>query len=426
MCQLRVAIWDVGGLLVQRAEHIRKGRERLVDILRLLETVPFRSRARNALAPGQVAHAQAAHDLGAILAVHADNEECEHRVAARRVVVAVSGGHRPVLVREVENAMDVVTRGDGKPLRVGHDNLLLRVPNLEFLGRLGSLAGRDQEILDGLIVNLDIGRLQRVLPATGAQLHLVGHDLVDRPRDDAAVLLVRKIARHGEGFARAGLAIAEQAHVVPVQSALHKAAHLVEDLLLRGVRLEHSVKRKVVLLDLSALALLLLDFHCQGLAIHAAAHKVGKAQAHLLAVLIDCALRDAQHRANPRHYPHLALERLHFVVKLALGFVGLEELLFSLLELGAQLGQLLLEAVAVRHLPLEKLRLLRNLAQALEPSVAAHARICIGLFQRLNLALKIAVSLAERVYPLLQGRLLLGALGALDFVRATFLGQLNV
>mmetsp|Transcript_8760 Transcript_8760/g.36704 ORF Transcript_8760/g.36704 Transcript_8760/m.36704 type:complete len:581 (+) Transcript_8760:948-2690(+) len=182
---------------------------------------------------------------------------------------------------------------------------------------------RVQEIAHLFVVNLDVRGVQLVRPALlGVRLGRFDN-LGDGARNHAAVLGVRALlAEHGVRLARARLAVREQAHLVPVQRALHELRNLLEDLLLLRLEAEHLVEG-----EHGGVAETIR--HGDGVAVHGANRRrrgVRRGGA-------DGAR--AERRPGAREDAHVAAQFLDLVVHGAAKLVSLHELALQRRALGA-------------------------------------------------------------------------------------------
>lgn len=129
--QHRVAVRDVLVLVGARRDDVAERRERVVDLLCLLERLARNAGARDALGAGQVdevqlAHARLVRDAVAAAGVHGENE-----VRARRVVVHVCARHVAVAFALGEVALHVVGGGHLDLGQTQHLHAVLALHDLE-------------------------------------------------------------------------------------------------------------------------------------------------------------------------------------------------------------------------------------------------------------------------------------------------------
>eukprot|EP00968_Pinguiococcus_pyrenoidosus_P010984 scaffold876_cov243-Pinguiococcus_pyrenoidosus.AAC.43 len=228
LLQVRQALIDAHALLLERLVH-----EAAVALLqRLLE--PLRPREIHEAQLGRQ-HLLAHAGLGPLLDVHRED-------GVRSIAVPVE----QVLRRGAAQLAgeEVVQR-----ILLGLDFRLGEAPHVDSLSlavlgdgelRLGvGVLEVAQQVVDALVVDLQVG-------ARDANVHLwptrhLREDVRQRSRRDAAVLVVLRVAHHGEGLARPGLAVRHQAAIDAVHGALH---HVPGDGVVQRI-LRHVVQQLV-------------------------------------------------------------------------------------------------------------------------------------------------------------------------------------
>jgi len=133
--------------------------------------------------------------------------------------VHISSSDRAVAGPHVDPLLDLLVASYGHRAHAKHSDTQFGML-LHVKATLRSLRGLDQEILDDLIVYLDHAQGDLVLDVVlWLRLPLVdaAEDLLARPGDDA---LVASVANDGVGFARAGLAIGEEAGVISIEGII--------------------------------------------------------------------------------------------------------------------------------------------------------------------------------------------------------------
>ncbi len=215
--------------LAQRTDDVAETAEAAVDVLRLLEAIARAAGMAEAFAAGEIDEVEGALALLARDGILARQFEDEDGVRPGRALVGLGGGDGAVGGGATEDGLDFGGRVelDGGDFGDGGLGAGRVVADLVFL--LVELLRPAEEVVQILVVDFDEGAFHAVGPAlVGEGLRRVV-DLVQGARDHA-------VGRgHGVGFARRGLAVGEDAHVVAVQRALHELADLFEDVgVLRG------------------------------------------------------------------------------------------------------------------------------------------------------------------------------------------------
>jgi hypothetical protein len=110
------------------------------------------------------------------------------------------------------------------------------------LGARAELGERGEQVVEVLVVYLEEREARGVHPLRPIR-HL-SEDAPEGTRRDPAQLVVVAVADHGEGLARARLAVAHDRAIETLEHRVaDRPAHLLEDALLRGV-VEHGVARE--------------------------------------------------------------------------------------------------------------------------------------------------------------------------------------
>ena len=209
--------------LAQRADDVAETAEAAIDILRLFETVARAAGVAEAFAASQIDKIEGTLALLARDGIFARQFEDEDGMGPRRALVRLRRGNRAIRGGTTQDGFDLSGRVefDGRDVRDGRLGACHVVPDLVFL--LVEFLRPAEEVVQVLVVDFDEGAFHAVGPAfLGEGLRRVV-DLVHGARDHAVG------GRHGVGFAGAGLAVAEDTHVVAVQRALHELADLFED-----------------------------------------------------------------------------------------------------------------------------------------------------------------------------------------------------
>mmetsp|Transcript_4222 Transcript_4222/g.12251 ORF Transcript_4222/g.12251 Transcript_4222/m.12251 type:complete len:278 (+) Transcript_4222:524-1357(+) len=220
-------------LIRQRSDDRAQSRKRLVDAHGLLGGCASGLRLRQALRAREVHERELANPGLAGRRVRGARDYGDDHVGAARVLVEVGGALATVAVAALDERLHVrggVHRLGGQVLDVGAEERVLEDLVL-LLAHV--LLGRCEEVLDVLVVDLEDGerelRLMALLLALGNNLKKPLHGAVRETRIVLAAL-------HGEGLARAGLAVGEDAHVEAVEHRGHEGLRVPEHVLLRAVR----------------------------------------------------------------------------------------------------------------------------------------------------------------------------------------------
>mmetsp|Transcript_3848 Transcript_3848/g.11180 ORF Transcript_3848/g.11180 Transcript_3848/m.11180 type:complete len:207 (+) Transcript_3848:84-704(+) len=194
-------------------DHLAQHAQRAVDVLALAHPLTRRPALLHSLRTREVDEVEGAGADPPVLPVldRQSDAQNEQRMRPRRGAVHVRLRSCPDLVPKVEQA-HALTVGDHRFLgQVRHINAQLRV--LVHIERLLPLHLRVEQILEGLVVDLQ---------KRCGHAHLVGlgvaffEEVGRQARNDTRIPFT---AEHSVCLARAGLAIGEQARVVPRQRA---------------------------------------------------------------------------------------------------------------------------------------------------------------------------------------------------------------
>ena len=224
------------GAVLQRVHDVAQRRERLVDVLRLLEPVARDLRPREPLRPGEVDQTERA------------------RLGRER---------RAVLARQVQKhermgpaALDVHARGANLAVGVAFVQRGAHVAPVQYAARahVGFVLDDDdavgvQQVAHLVVVDLDHADAQLVAirhaPRVRERKHLL------QGAGDHAVQLVRLLvttrgagrrAEHRERLAGARLAVRHDARVEAVAKRRHERRHVVVHVALRALGPKHAVK----------------------------------------------------------------------------------------------------------------------------------------------------------------------------------------
>mmetsp|Transcript_9726 Transcript_9726/g.34699 ORF Transcript_9726/g.34699 Transcript_9726/m.34699 type:complete len:311 (+) Transcript_9726:539-1471(+) len=226
-------------------------------------------------------------------------------------VVHLSGLHRPGGASPPHQRVGGLHRVHGLPKDASNEGAStsrLWVLDGVLLGVRGAWL---QEVPHGLVVDLDEAGLHLVRPALLLQALTGPDDLLNASCDDS--LRVALAPKHGVCLSAPGLAVAEQAHLVPVQGGLHKLADLPEDVLLGGGLGEDLVKAKLPILGLRG---------------ERAIVGAGRGELHGHVVHVGHGGRGPGllEGPDPAEDPDVAAELLNLVVQLAADVLGLQQL----------------------------------------------------------------------------------------------------
>ena len=235
--ELGVAIGHVGLGIGQRGDHVAQSRERLVDVLGLLEYAALGARLAHLLRAGQVDQVELAAQLLLRLLVLLLDVDEKDRVGSRAVLVHVGDGYVPVGLAVLDALEDLVGRGDEAlrgALHVRHAILVL------VHGQVG--LGDVEQVAYLVQVDLEVADLDLELDARVHRVD-VREYVLDDARYDALELLARQHALHRVRLARRRLTVGEYGAVVAGED-------VVDDLLgggrvhalLARVRLEHAIE----------------------------------------------------------------------------------------------------------------------------------------------------------------------------------------
>eukprot|EP00982_Pelagococcus_subviridis_P000225 1748-Pelagococcus_subviridis.AAC.4 len=342
--QLAVPVRHVRLLVRQRLEHVPEARQRLVNRARLLEPRALGARSPDAFAPSQIHEVQAPGEPrpGRVVRTrdvqHEDGVRARgHRVHLRRLHRARRRGatHEAGGGVDARNRLSPHAAHLGDAARRVHDGVFIAVS-----------APGAQQISHLLVVNLDVRR-GHVVPPSLLRVRLgrldnFGH----RARNDPARLLARLVPEHRVRLPRARLAVREQAHLVPVQRALHELRDFLEHLRLRGRRPEHAV-----------------EFEPGDGGLFVA--PLGFGQRHRRAVGGDVdARRLARRRSDAAEHADVSSELLDLVVQCAAHRVRVERLGFELVNARLLLFELRLELRRLGGFQLRRGARLRRLDEA--------------------------------------------------------------
>mmetsp|Transcript_7793 Transcript_7793/g.30861 ORF Transcript_7793/g.30861 Transcript_7793/m.30861 type:complete len:445 (-) Transcript_7793:97-1431(-) len=250
--ELTVAVGDVVVLLAirQHGDHLAQHEQRAVDVPGLLDHVPLALTALQALGPGEIHKAnlaKLAHRHAVAVGVRLDVDR-HHGVRPRRVLVELVAAH-PAIPRAPRDDRERVVEAravDGD--EIGNVKTPLRLPPLRQL----PLVISRQQVVDGLVVDFEVGALDPELDPGSGAVHR-GEDVRERTGHDAVVAapagpvlpLDQFLASaHAERLARTRLSVREDGGGVSVQRAVQQSGNPALDhhLGLRRVRREARVE----------------------------------------------------------------------------------------------------------------------------------------------------------------------------------------
>mmetsp|Transcript_4648 Transcript_4648/g.9823 ORF Transcript_4648/g.9823 Transcript_4648/m.9823 type:complete len:285 (-) Transcript_4648:428-1282(-) len=211
-------------------------------MLGLLEEGAHTAALAQPLAPSQVAHVQLPPSYQPAVPVPQYEVQREDHVTPRTLRVRLRCLHAPSPLRQVHDVPDLlpaVRRHQDVP-----DRLVGVEAEVQLLARGTRIRG--QEVADALVIDFEElhGDVDRGVAANAADAPpldggLGVEKLVHGPGDDAGVGVV---SEHGVGFSASCLAVREDAHVEPVNDALHQRFRRLPQFLLTAARSERPVE----------------------------------------------------------------------------------------------------------------------------------------------------------------------------------------